>query len=98
MHAAAVTQVFGQSCHLPGSFQSPLHCVLVSPDYAAAVRANVMAGGDSCSRAHLIGALFAAQDGWDSGVVPAGWKAKVDSLPGLEAQVDALLAQRPARR
>lgn len=90
-HTVAV-QHFGQSCHLPGSFQAPLHCVLTSDDYASAIRKNILAGGDNCSRAHLIGALFAAQDGWDS--VPKEWKTKATKLTEVEAQVDMLMSQR----
>lgn len=52
---------FGQSCHLPGSFQGPFYMAVHSSNYLEAVRENIMSGGDNCSRAHLIGALFAAQ-------------------------------------
>lgn len=52
---------FGQSCHLPGSFQGPFFVALHSESYQKAIRDNILAGGDNCSRAHMIGALFAAQ-------------------------------------
>lgn len=56
---------FGQSCHLPGSFQGSFYIAVHSSTYMEAVRENIMSGGDSCSRAHLIGALFAAQVSWE---------------------------------
>jgi hypothetical protein len=55
------TRLLGSSCHLPGSFLSPLHCIARHPfDYKAAVRANILAAGDQCSRAVFVGACLAA--------------------------------------
>ncbi|KAK9830326.1 hypothetical protein WJX72_011026 [[Myrmecia] bisecta] len=84
---------FGQSCHLPGSFQAPLQCALKAESYTDAVRRNILAGGDNCSRSILIGALLAAQNGLEA--IPDTWKDKTDSYHELEALVDQLLAQRP---
>ena len=49
---------FGKSCAYPGSLQSELAVLLLTEDYEAAVRTNIMAGGDSCSRASFIGAYY----------------------------------------
>ncbi|KXZ52342.1 hypothetical protein GPECTOR_10g975 [Gonium pectorale] len=58
--------------------------------YVAGVRANLMAGGDNCSRSLLIGALLAAQGGVSS--LPAEWIAQVSKWAEYEALVDKLLA------
>ena len=52
--------------------------------YAKALRANILASGDTCSRAVFIGAVLAAA----SGEVPQDWVDKVDK--GTMDQIDAL--------
>lgn len=51
----------GQSCHLPGSFQGPIYAAYFAKDYVQGIRENILAGGDSCSRAVVAGAMLAAQ-------------------------------------
>ncbi len=62
-------------------------------DYVSGVRANLLLGGDNCSRAVLVGALLAAQGG-AAGDVPAGWAAKTQGYAQLEAAAIGLLAHR----
>lgn len=57
--------------------------------YADAVRRNLLAGGDNCSRSCLIGALFAAQDGLDA--VPTAWREKTKGYAEYEKLADQLL-------
>ncbi|CAD7700438.1 unnamed protein product [Ostreobium quekettii] len=83
----------GQSCHLPGAFQGPIYTAYFAPGYVEAVRENIVAGGDSCSRAVVTGALLGAQDGLDA--VPDSWKAKVNDYEALEQLVDRVIASRP---
>eukprot|EP00803_Ostreobium_quekettii_P003274 evm.model.scf_647.2 EVM.evm.TU.scf_647.2 scf_647:34244-37107(+) len=83
----------GQSCHIPESFQGPMYTAYSAPGYVAAVRENIVAGGDSCSRALVTGALFAAQDGLDA--VPDAWKAKTDDYKALEELAEKVLECRP---
>mmetsp|Transcript_29798 Transcript_29798/g.65111 ORF Transcript_29798/g.65111 Transcript_29798/m.65111 type:complete len:393 (-) Transcript_29798:225-1403(-) len=81
--------VFGKSCHLPGSFQGPLHTVRTAEGYAAAVRSNALAGGDSCSRAAFVAACFAAQDGLES--IPMEWIQKVRRYDEIHTLVEQLV-------
>ena len=61
--AWAVKGHLGLSCHLPASFRVALGIASIfGGDYEGAVRANMLVGGDSCSRAILIGALCAASN------------------------------------
>lgn len=53
----------GASCGNPGAFTNSAIAALTFPSYVEAVRTNIVASGDNCSRALFIGALFAAQVG-----------------------------------
>ena len=46
-----------------------------SPDLVTAARLNIFAGGDCCSRANFIGAVFGARDGIEA--IPVEWKEKM---------------------
>ena len=72
---------FGKSCAYPGSLQSELAVLLLTEDYQTAVRTNIMAGGDSCSRAGFIGAVLGAQGGID--VIPRQWMEKVFNVENI---------------
>jgi ADP-ribosylglycohydrolase len=87
----AVVMKYGVSCALPGPFTGPLAlCFAASGDFATAVRANIIAGGDNCSRAAVVGALCGAAGGMDA--LPAAWRAKVNDWAALEALADAIVA------
>ena len=69
---------FGKACGLPGSFQGSLASILLSPDYVTAVRRNILAGGDCCSRANYIGAVLGAKFGVEA--IPMEWIEKVTDI------------------
>lgn len=69
---------FGKACGLPGSFQGSLASILVSPDYVTAVRRNILAGGDCCSRANYIGAALGAKYGIEA--IPMEWIEQVTDI------------------
>jgi len=73
-----IVKKFGKACGLPGSFQGALASVLISPDYVTAIRANILAGGDCCSRANYIGAAFGAKFGIEA--IPMEWIEKVSNI------------------
>lgn len=60
MHAGAVW-CNGPACGNPAAFTNVAMTVAQYGSYVEGVRANLMAGGDNCSRSCLIGALLAAQ-------------------------------------
>ena len=41
---------FGKACGMPGSFQGSIAVLLTHNEYVSAVRANILGGGDCCSR------------------------------------------------
>ena len=69
---------FGLACNLPGSFQGALASIIGATSYEDAIRGNIMAGGDSCSRGIIIGAYLGAKFGLSS--IPIEWLNKVKNI------------------
>ena len=80
-----VMAALGLSCSLPAALLNPLYLSRKCATYEEAVHANVIAGGDSCSRAICVGALYGAAGGSD---MPSTWEAKMD--PKLVEEVKAM--------
>jgi len=89
-HTAAVKR-FGQTCELPGSYESDLHGAFTSTGFADSIRKTILAGGDSCSRAVFLGAMFAAQDGLSA--IPDEWKAKVARYAEIQSLVETAMSK-----
>jgi len=82
---------YGLSCSLPGPWVGPLALVFSAQgDFQQAVRANIVAGGDSCSRAAVVGGLCGAAGGMAA--LPLAWRAKVTDWAELEAAADKIVA------
>lgn len=73
-----VTQHFGLACYLRSGVPNALHNILTAPSYTDAVRRNIYAGGDSCGRAILVGAVMGAVHGvgGETGI-PEAWMARL---------------------
>lgn len=67
--------LMGRSCAMPGAFTAPCFLFQNAPDYAKALRMNILGSGDTCSRAIFLGAVFGAANGGP----PQEWIDKVDS-------------------
>lgn len=86
---------WGASCHNPGAFQASIVAALqAAGNYTSGVRANMMLGGDNCSRSVLIGALLAAQGGMKA--VPEAWRGKMTRFEEMQKHVDHLIGYRKA--
>lgn len=72
---------FGMACPLPGSFQSSLVSLVGAVSYSDAIRETILCGGDSCSRANLIGACLGAKFGIEG--IPLDWMAEVDGIEDI---------------
>lgn len=93
-----------RSCALPGSFIAPItlfykYAASSSPirtAFVPALRENILASGDTCSRAIFVGAVLgAAGVGSDDGAawqdaIPSDWDAKLE--PGTSAKIEAALS------
>mmetsp|Transcript_13840 Transcript_13840/g.16680 ORF Transcript_13840/g.16680 Transcript_13840/m.16680 type:complete len:399 (+) Transcript_13840:262-1458(+) len=69
----------GSSCHLPGAFQVSMFALAEmssAANYASVLRKNILAGGDQCSRAMVMGSILGAQFG-DAGI-PQNWTQHMD--------------------
>ena len=75
-------QKFGPACGLPGSFEGSIYFLKTKNNLVDAIRANILAGGDNCSRSMLIGAAFGAAD---TEAVPLEWKQKTKQFSEIDA-------------
>lgn len=75
---SAATKAHGLTCHIPEAFPAVCHLLLRHPDdMAAALTANVEAGGDNAARGMIIGMIHGAKP--DAKPLPEHW------LKGLRA-------------
>ena len=68
-------------------FQVVITCLQQSKDagsYESAIRSNILAGGDNCSRALLLGGVMGANAG-----IPEAWESQVD--PSLWKEINELV-------
>lgn len=93
---AAVTRHFALHCQLTAAFPSLVHNLATAPDYTTAVRHNILAGGDSCGRAILLGAILGAVHGIgeSAGGVPEHWIDRLNERAALAGSIEAALASR----
>ena len=88
----AASARFGMPCHLPQGLPVLFHIALRAGSYQEAVEANILAGGDSCGRSLMLGALCAA-DAAVRGVanaVPQDWLQGVVTAPAASADLNRL--------
>lgn len=76
----ALTAEIGMACELSYGLPSIMHNLLSAPDYISAVRRNILAGGDSCGRAMLLGAIAGVVHG-----VPAHWSERLHCADTVHA-------------
>ncbi len=69
----------GMACELSYGIPGVLHILLNTEGYEQGLRENILAGGDSCGRAILLGGVLGAIHG-----VPESWQARLKS--GSEVQ------------
>lgn len=87
-----VTAEWGMACQLSIGFPSAMHCIARSGSFKEAVRQNIYAGGDSCGRSILIGAVMGACFGVGSEKgVPEQWIDKITDSESIQQSVDRVL-------
>ncbi|OWZ06401.1 ADP-ribosylation/Crystallin J1 [Phytophthora megakarya] len=87
--ATAAVAHFGKPCSLPGVLQGSVFVLLTSDGYVDALRANMVAGGDNCSRSIVIGAILAAAQGKDA--IPTEWKQKTKAYEETAALAEKII-------
>jgi hypothetical protein len=77
--STAYGEVTQRACHLPMAMPLAFHILKHSADYREAVERNIRAGGDSCGRAMIIGAVMGAAHGIEGQGVPLEWVLKCEA-------------------
>lgn len=78
---------FGMPCRLHQGLPVLFHIARRASGYREAVEANILAGGDSCGRSLLLGALAAARE---PAGIPVSWLARVEGMAELAALAEEL--------
>jgi len=87
--SVAYGEITERACHLPQGVPLAFHILNHASDYRDAVNRNILAGGDSCGRAMIVGAVAGAASG-ESGL-PQEWLAMLLDGPALTASAKALV-------
>lgn len=97
LNSVAMAERFGMSCRVIQGLPIIFHIAKLAPDYRTAIEANIRAGGDSCGRSILLGALVAAQQAQLDGkepVIPPSWLARYNQLT-LATEAFAIFSELP---
>ena len=64
----------GRACHLPTAMPVAFHIMKRATSFQQAVETNILAGGDSCGRAIIVGSVMAARFGFEPARgIPLEW-------------------------
>jgi hypothetical protein len=83
LDSIAATERFGRACHVTEGLPVIFHIAQRAVDYRTAIESNIRAGGDSCGRSIMLGALAAAHAAMQNGAVfpiPLPWLARYRKL------------------
>ncbi len=88
---ASVAKGFGLSCNLEFGLPIVAHNLLQAGSFAEAIRRNILAGGDSCGRGILLGAVLGAVYGvgGERGI-PDEWLRKLRKRDDIAGLIEAL--------
>lgn len=88
-----VTSDWGMACQLKIGFPSAVHNIAKAGSFDKAIRENIYAGGDSCGRSILIGAVLGACYGINTERgIPLQWINKLHQSDKLLSDSEQLLA------
>ncbi len=83
------TALWGMSCELKFGVSSILHNLFTASSYTQSIRTNIYAGGDSCGRSIILGAILGAclkpEDG-----VPDDWLSRLSDLDDVLEHLEFL--------
>lgn len=91
---------FGMPCHLHQGLPLLFHIAHRASGFREAVEANILAGGDSCGRSLMLGALTAAHDAVRSSkepsptlAVPIAWLSQLTGIAQIVKQAERITAE-----
>lgn len=76
--SVAYGEITQRACHLPMAMPLAFHIMARAGSYRDAVERNINAGGDSCGRAMIIGAVMGAAHGIEGRGIPLEWIMRTD--------------------
>lgn len=88
----AYTQEIGMSCELSRGIPTVFHLLKQNLSYSETIKQNIIAGGDNCGRAVVIGSLLAAIYGQSENGIPQAWIDKLNPNLKLAELFDAIPA------
>ncbi|HEU4853852.1 MAG TPA: ADP-ribosylglycohydrolase family protein [Nitrosospira sp.] len=83
LDSVAAAEHFGLACHVAQGLPVVFHIAQHAADYRTAIESNIRAGGDSCGRAIMLGAMVAAHAARQNSSgfpVPLPWLARYSKL------------------
>lgn len=83
LDSVAASERFGRACHVSEGLPVVFHIAQHATDYRQAIESNIRAGGDSCGRSIMLGAMVAAhmaQRNCSTFPVPLPWLARYKKL------------------
>ncbi|HEY8857769.1 MAG TPA: ADP-ribosylglycohydrolase family protein [Rugosibacter sp.] len=99
LDAPAAAARFGMPCHLHQGLPLLFHIAHRASGFREAVEANILAGGDSCGRSLMLGALTAAHDAVRSKKEPApvlgiplAWLSQLSKIAEIVNQAERITA------
>jgi ADP-ribosylglycohydrolase len=85
------TKKIGMSCNLELGIPSVFHTLNQHLNYQESIRQNILAGGDSCGRSILLGAILGAVHGIETEKgIPASWHEKLNKKQSIAQLMAAL--------
>jgi ADP-ribosylglycohydrolase len=81
----------GRACPLPQAMPVIFHICRHASTYRDAVERNILAGGDNCGRAPIIGAVFGAASGVQGDGIPVQWLARLNDGARIAGEIDTML-------
>ena len=100
LDAPAAAARFGMPCHLHQGLPLLFHIAHRASSFREAVEANILAGGDSCGRSLMLGALTAAHDAARlqkeaSPVlgIPLSWLSQLTGIAEIVKQAERITAE-----
>lgn len=87
-NSVAFGDVYGRACHLKQGLPLSWHILKHTSSFEDAIEANIMAGGDSCGRAMIIGSLAGAAYGIEN--IPNDWLDALEDSDALLKQAEGL--------
>ena len=85
--SVAAGEKFGPACHVTQGLPVIFHILQHTQDYRTGIEANIRAGGDSCGRAIMLGAILAAGAGES---IPLSWLSRLARLQDITEALEKI--------